>query len=259
MKKSVSVQFRDLRRVGGGGRWTRDACAGLEFHRPSESDVERHHSRRRPQEKLAENFGFLEGPVWVKAASSVISSAKRDFAAWNQKAQASSPAIYPAKMIPSPASAVNNLNGIVTLLDRTPVPSDPVPMHHCAHTTPTEMAGSRCFIDCVWPLNLKASGSIAPTTWCTNPDLAPFIFPIPPRACALEMTILKKELPFTGLFMLKDGKLQVLNRDMRPNGLAFSPDEKYIYLVDGTGGMKTPGAQKSNPMTRSPTGSCLWI
>jgi gluconolactonase len=49
----------------------------------------------------------------------------------------------------------------------------------------------------------------------------------------------KKELPYTGLFLLKDGKLQLLTKDLRPNGLAFSPDEKYIYLVDTSGGKKT--------------------
>ena len=42
----------------------------------------------------------------------------------------------------------------------------------------------------------------------------------------------KKELPFTGVFMLKDGKLQLLTKDIRPNGLAFSPDEKYLYAAD---------------------------
>jgi gluconolactonase len=49
----------------------------------------------------------------------------------------------------------------------------------------------------------------------------------------------KKELPYTGLFLLKDDKLQLLTKDLRPNGLAFSPDEKYIYLVDTSGGKKT--------------------
>ena len=43
----------------------------------------------------------------------------------------------------------------------------------------------------------------------------------------------KKELPFQGVFMLKDGMLQLLTRDMTlPNGLAFSPDEKYLYVDD---------------------------
>jgi gluconolactonase len=43
----------------------------------------------------------------------------------------------------------------------------------------------------------------------------------------------KKELPFAGVFLLKDGKLQVIVKDLQaPNGIAFSPDEKYLYVND---------------------------
>jgi len=43
----------------------------------------------------------------------------------------------------------------------------------------------------------------------------------------------RKELPFYGVFLLKDGKLQALIKDMStPNGLGFSPDEKYFYIDD---------------------------
>jgi gluconolactonase len=41
----------------------------------------------------------------------------------------------------------------------------------------------------------------------------------------------RKELAFTGVFRLADGKLQLLSTDLSgPNGLAFSPDEKYLYV-----------------------------
>ena len=41
----------------------------------------------------------------------------------------------------------------------------------------------------------------------------------------------RKELGFTGVFRLADGKLQLLSTDLSgPNGLAFSPDEKYLYV-----------------------------
>ncbi len=45
----------------------------------------------------------------------------------------------------------------------------------------------------------------------------------------------KKELPFDGVFMLKKGQLHLLAKDFaNPNGLAFSPDEKYLYVDDTT-------------------------
>jgi gluconolactonase len=41
----------------------------------------------------------------------------------------------------------------------------------------------------------------------------------------------RKELPFTGVFSLRDGKLQLLDKSLTgPNGIAFSPDEKYLYV-----------------------------
>jgi gluconolactonase len=42
-----------------------------------------------------------------------------------------------------------------------------------------------------------------------------------------------KELPFNGVYRLANGKLQLLTKDLKgPNGLAFSPDEKYLYVND---------------------------
>ncbi|MCS7316367.1 MAG: SMP-30/gluconolactonase/LRE family protein, partial [Bryobacteraceae bacterium] len=42
-----------------------------------------------------------------------------------------------------------------------------------------------------------------------------------------------KELPFCGIYRLADGKLQLLSKELtRPNGLAFSPDEKYLYVAN---------------------------
>jgi gluconolactonase len=42
-----------------------------------------------------------------------------------------------------------------------------------------------------------------------------------------------KELPFNGVYRLAGGKLQPIIEDLtRPNGLAFSPDEKYLYVAN---------------------------
>ena len=47
---------------------------------------------------------------------------------------------------------------------------------------------------------------------------------------------LARELPFFGLYLLKDGALQVIDRDIggaAPNGVALSPDEKHLYVGAG--------------------------
>jgi gluconolactonase len=41
----------------------------------------------------------------------------------------------------------------------------------------------------------------------------------------------RKELPFSGVFLVKDGRVALVSEDLGgPNGLAFSPDEKYLYV-----------------------------
>ncbi len=45
------------------------------------------------------------------------------------------------------------------------------------------------------------------------------------------------ELPYSAVFMVKEGNVQLLVSDFRPNGIAFSPDEKILY-VNGNGGIK---------------------
>ena len=43
----------------------------------------------------------------------------------------------------------------------------------------------------------------------------------------------RKELPFSGVFAVKDQKLRLVSKDFTgPNGIAFSPDEKYLYVGD---------------------------
>jgi len=41
----------------------------------------------------------------------------------------------------------------------------------------------------------------------------------------------RKELPFSGVYRIKDGSITLLTSDLKgPNGIAFSPDEKYLYV-----------------------------
>lgn len=50
----------------------------------------------------------------------------------------------------------------------------------------------------------------------------------------------KKELKFNGVYRYAKGKLQVLVKDLtRPNGIAFSPDEKVLYVANSDEKNKT--------------------
>jgi gluconolactonase len=58
-------------------------------------------------------------------------------------------------------------------------------------------------------------------------------FTDPPYGLLKEDADPKKELKFSGIYRLAGGKLQLLHSDLtRPNGLGFSPDEKYLYVAN---------------------------
>jgi gluconolactonase len=43
----------------------------------------------------------------------------------------------------------------------------------------------------------------------------------------------RKELPFSGVYSVKDGKVTLATKDLTgPNGIAFSPDERYLYVAN---------------------------
>ena len=58
-------------------------------------------------------------------------------------------------------------------------------------------------------------------------------FTDPPYGLAKQDDDPGKELPFNGVFRLANGKLQAVIRDLtRPNGIAFSPDQKILYIAN---------------------------
>ena len=43
----------------------------------------------------------------------------------------------------------------------------------------------------------------------------------------------RRELPYSGVFRWSGGRLQLLTTELDgPNGLAFSPDERYLYVTN---------------------------
>ena len=43
----------------------------------------------------------------------------------------------------------------------------------------------------------------------------------------------RKELNYSGVFTIREGKVQLVSKDLGgPNGIAFSPDEKYLYITN---------------------------
>lgn len=47
-----------------------------------------------------------------------------------------------------------------------------------------------------------------------------------------------RELPYNGVYMIREGTVTLLDRDPQggfPNGIAFSPDERYLFVTSGFG------------------------
>jgi gluconolactonase len=43
----------------------------------------------------------------------------------------------------------------------------------------------------------------------------------------------RKQLPYSGVFRWRDGRLDLLTRELKgPNGIAFTPDESFLYVAD---------------------------
>ena len=62
---------------------------------------------------------------------------------------------------------------------------------------------------------------------------ATLFFTDPPFGLPKAFDDPRKELPFSGVYSLKDGRLTLATTDLTgPNGLAFSPDERYLYVAN---------------------------
>lgn len=91
----------------------------------------------------------------------------------------------------------------------------------------TENGGKRTLVD-----NYQGKRLNSPNDGCykSNGDL---YFTDPPYGLPERYEDERRELDFCGVYRLsKDGKLTLLTKEMtRPNGIAFSPDEKTLYVA----------------------------
>jgi gluconolactonase len=56
-------------------------------------------------------------------------------------------------------------------------------------------------------------------------------FTDPPFGLPKAFDDARKELPFSGVYRVRDGQVTLLTKELRgPNGIAFSPDERYLYV-----------------------------
>jgi len=190
-------------------------------------------------EKVAGNFGFLEGPVWIHKGGYLLFS---DIPAnviykYNPGDGKVSVAVPYSGFSGTDSTGVgmqmNNGQAMVILLGSNGITTDPQGrVVYCTHgdhqIVRIEPDGRRT----VLANQFEGKRLNSPNDLVFKSDGALY-FTDPPAGLREGDKDSKKELPYNGVFLFKDGKLQLLLKDMAlPNGIAFSPDEKILYVND---------------------------
>jgi len=192
-------------------------------------------------EKLADGFGFVEGPVWVHTTAPgflIFSDIPANVIdKWNP--QDGKVSVFLTKSgfagdNPGDAGGqLNNGHAIVTLYGSNGVTIDKQGrVTYCQHgdrgVVRVEKDGKRT----VLADRYEGKRLNSPNDLVYKSDDSLY-FTDPPFGLRKAADDPKKELPFAGVYRWANGKLQLVNKDFgAPNGLAFSPDEKYLYVDD---------------------------
>jgi gluconolactonase len=177
-------------------------------------------------EKLAGGFAFIEGPIWrpqgVLWFSDVVGNVTRQWSPDGRVIELLRPGGYDGNSLPAggfigPNGATAGEHGTVVM---------------CQH-------GNRRIVRITNDLKVTTVVDSFEGKKLNSPNDVVYrsdgslYFTDPPYGLTKFDEDPTKELPFNGVFKLTNGKLQVLVKDMtRPNGLAFSPDEKTLYVAN---------------------------
>ncbi len=175
-------------------------------------------------EKLGGGFGFTEGPVWIHEGYLLFSDIPNNvIRKWTPDGKFSifrQPSGYNGSN--APKGALVGSNGLT--LDKSGRLT--ICEHGNRRVTRLEKSGKLT----VLADKYEGKRLNSPNDAVYKSDGALY-FTDPPYGLAKQDDDPAKEVPFNGVYRLAGGKLQVLYKDLtRPNGIAFSPDEKYLYV-----------------------------
>jgi sugar lactone lactonase YvrE len=161
-------------------------------------------------EKVAGGFQFLEGPVWMAARPELLFS---DIPASKiYRLRAGKIEVFREPSDNANGNTLDPQGRLVTC------------EHGTRRVTRTELDGA------VVPVATHFEGKRlnSPNDVVCKSD-GSIYFSDPPYGVKSE----DRELDSQGVFRVADGKLSLIARDfVKPNGLAFSPDEKILYIAD---------------------------
>jgi gluconolactonase len=175
-------------------------------------------------QKLAGGFTFTEGPVWVRPGYLLFSDVPNNVIyKWTANSKVEvfrKPSGYSGT--DAPAGAFIGSNGLT--LDRQG--RLVICEHGNGRVTRLEKDGKLT----VLADKYEGKRLNSPNDAVYKKDEALY-FTDPPYGLVKQDEDPKKELKFNGVYRLAAGNLRLVYRELtRPNGLAFSPDEKYLYV-----------------------------
>jgi gluconolactonase len=177
-------------------------------------------------EKLAGGFTFTEGPVWIHEGYLLFSDIPNNvIRKWTPNGEVS---VFLEKSgyegTDAPPGAFIGSNGLTLDSEGRLVICE----HGNGRVTRLEKDGTRTVLADKYQgkrLNSPNDAVFKSDGWLYFTD--------PPYGFVKQDEDPKKELKFNGIYRVKDKKLELLHKDMtRPNGLAFSPDEKFLYVAN---------------------------
>ncbi|HZO99513.1 MAG TPA: SMP-30/gluconolactonase/LRE family protein [Terriglobia bacterium] len=175
-------------------------------------------------EKLAGGFKFTEGPVWVHSGYLLFSDIPNNVInKWTPDGKVTvylKPSGYSGPIPPS--GELPGSNGLT--LDRQGR------LLICQHGNRRLVRVEKNGKQTVLADKYKGKRLNSPNDVVVKSD-GSIYFTDPPYGLPKEDADPAKELPFNGVFRLARGKLEPLIKDLtRPNGIAFSPGEKFLYI-----------------------------
>jgi gluconolactonase len=175
-------------------------------------------------EKVADGFTFIEGPLWRPSGalwfSDVVGNVVRQWSPDGKVVELLRPGGYDGNHLPA--------GGFVGPNGMTAGPNGEVLLCQHGNRRIARISSDMRVTTLVDTFEGKKLN--APNDLVFRSDGTLF-FTDPPYGLPRQDDDPAKELPFNGVFKLKDGKLDAIITDLtRPNGIAFSPDEKTLYV-----------------------------
>jgi gluconolactonase len=188
-------------------------------------------SKNTPIQKIADGFSFIEGPVWNKEGFLLFSDIPNNKIMKYTPGKGISVFLDNSGFVGSSTEADGpGSNG----LTYDELGNLIICQHGARQVVKYDRAGN--FVPVARQYGGKRLNS--PNDAVVSSD-GTIYFTDPPYGLPLNMNDPTKEMSFQGVFRIRKGNLELIDDQLNtPNGITFSPDEKFLYVTDNDNGKK---------------------